>query len=547
MNRYVALPLAAIVAMTLVISNGSGSAASENDPFDALRHYRYGDNRAILETVQQRLNETFGDAAARGEAESRLIDVLQSDATQDAKEFVCAQLGIMGTPRAVPALATLLGHVELAFAARAALERIPAPEAVDALLDALPSATEVQRMGLIASIASHRKQGTPHSFVECPDNPMLPDDYTIVAHLNCGVQARTSLPDGPRLELLDGEPWMFKDTSGPLTTVAFHSDRVVYRAAGLKPDRRYVLGFTWWDVDAGGRVQSISFQSSAESELVMALPPSPVAAYNHGRPTWARCLLPVPDELFHDGSFRVNFKREAGPNAVVNEIWLLEAPEEDGRKHVLIITGDDYPGHVWRETAPALARALRKDKRLAVSISEVCAMVGSPLLSRYDAVVVHFKNYPERTPLPAECGENLTDYVESGGGLVLTHFGCGAFHEWGGYEKLAGRVWNPSLRPHDPYGAFEVKITGTDHPVTRGMAAFTVTDELYTCLEGTAPVEVLCEAVSKVDSKRYPIAFVVPGHEGRVFHCALGHDPRVYANPSAAALVRRGTAWATGL
>ena len=45
-------------------------------------------------------------------------------------------------------------------------------------------------------------------------------------------------------------------------------------------------------------------------------------------------------------------------------------PTSPARKEarVVIITGNDYPGHKWRETAPVLARQLRGDPRLEVEV-----------------------------------------------------------------------------------------------------------------------------------------------------------------------------------
>ena len=90
-------------------------------------------------------------------------------------------------------------------------------------------------------------------------------------------------------------------------------------------------------------------------------------------------------------------------------------------------------------------------------------------------------------------------------------------------------------------------MTQESHPVTTGMIPFEVTDELYTCLDGDAPVRVLCEAQSAVDQHAYPMAFVTEATGGRVFHCLLGHDARVYETSGARALYQRGIAWAAGL
>lgn len=223
------------------------------------------------------------------------------------------------------------------------------------------------------------------------------------------------------------------------------------------------------------------------------------------------------------------------------------APDPGRACRILIVTGEDYPGHLWRETTPILANALREDERLAVTVATRLDVLREPGLGTYDAVVLHFKNYdPE---MPGRIGfEALRDYVLRGGGLVLVHFACGAFQEFvGEFETFAGRVWDPALRGHDPHGAFTVEIVGADHEVTRGLQAFETTDELYTCLAGTTPIRVLAQSHSKVDGSDHPMAFVLEPEAGRVFHTVLGHDARALQVPEVGELLRRGTAWSAGL
>lgn len=213
---------------------------------------------------------------------------------------------------------------------------------------------------------------------------------------------------------------------------------------------------------------------------------------------------------------------------------------------VLIVTGIDYPGHLWKETSPVLKKALEQDKRLSVDIVEEPEYLASEELGQYDTIVLHFMNW-ERPDPGKKAQQGLRKFVEDGGGLVLVHFACGAFQGWDEFEKIAGRVWDPEKRPHDPYGRFTVNITGKAHPITRGLSDFETVDELYTCLVGDTPVEVLASAVSKVDKKVYPMAFVFNYGKGRVFHCLLGHDVQAIANPGVAQLYRRGCAWTAGL
>ncbi len=220
--------------------------------------------------------------------------------------------------------------------------------------------------------------------------------------------------------------------------------------------------------------------------------------------------------------------------------------EKKQTANVLLVTGIDHPAHNWRQTAPALAKVLRTDPRMQVRVVEDPHFLDSSAVHRYDVVVLHFMSWEQPTP-GAKARANLREYVHGGKGLFIVHFGCGAFRDWPEFGNLAGRVWDPKKRAHDPHGRFRVNITDVDHPITRGMQAFETGDELYTCLAGDLPVDVLATARSKVDGKIYPMAFVLNYGKGRVFHNALGHDVKAITNPKAAELFRRGCAWAAGL
>ncbi|MHC1763467.1 MAG: DUF6807 family protein [Verrucomicrobiia bacterium] len=213
---------------------------------------------------------------------------------------------------------------------------------------------------------------------------------------------------------------------------------------------------------------------------------------------------------------------------------------------ILLVTGNDYPGHLWRETAPALKRALEGDPRLRVEVMEDAHQLASLKAQDWDAVVLHYMNW--ESPSPGEqARENLRRFVRDGKGLMLVHFACGAWQDWPEFKNLAGRVWDPKLRGHDPHGTFRVEITDADHPITKGMKPFDTTDELYTCLTGDRPIHVIASARSKVDQKVYPMAFVFEYGQGRVFHSVLGHDVRAITNSAVPELFQRGCAWVARL
>ena len=223
------------------------------------------------------------------------------------------------------------------------------------------------------------------------------------------------------------------------------------------------------------------------------------------------------------------------------------APEEKKSAapiRVLVVTGVDHPAHPWQQTAPAIRAVLEQDKRFAVRIIEDHEFLASDAVFDYDVVFLHFKDY-KPIARAEQIHENLVKFVKQGKGLVVFHFACGALEDWPEFANLAGRVWDRKTG-HDPRGPFSVKILQSDHPITRGMKDFQADDELYTCLVGDRPVELLATARSKVTGKDHPMAFAFSYGKGRVFNTPLGHDVKAIQMPGVAELIRRGCLWAAG-
>jgi len=131
----------------------------ENDldkVFEALKTYDWGTDRNLLNPVDDAVVATHGDAAARLALETRLAAVLKTGVSRDAKDFICRKLRTIGTAASVPALAELLPDKDNSHMARYALERIPAPEAAQAMRDALPKLSGALKVGVIGSLGARR-------------------------------------------------------------------------------------------------------------------------------------------------------------------------------------------------------------------------------------------------------------------------------------------------------------------------------------------------------------------------------------------------------
>jgi len=96
-------------------------------------------------------------AAERADLSQRLAAVIaRPEATPDCRQFACRQLSLVGNAAAVPALAALLPDADSGQMARYALERIPGPEADQALIKALATLKDAALIGAINSLGVRR-------------------------------------------------------------------------------------------------------------------------------------------------------------------------------------------------------------------------------------------------------------------------------------------------------------------------------------------------------------------------------------------------------
>lgn len=143
--------------------------------FETLKTYDWGMDPKVLKPIDEAVVAAHGDAAARKQLEARLAAVLKTDAPRDAKDYVCRKLMIVGTADSVPALAELLPKQDDSHMARYALERIPAPEAAQALRDSLPKLAGALKIGVIGSLGVRR------------DGPSVPTLAALLADADAAV------------------------------------------------------------------------------------------------------------------------------------------------------------------------------------------------------------------------------------------------------------------------------------------------------------------------------------------------------------------------
>lgn len=480
----------------------------------------------------------------------QMLGILSRQKTSDALDMAAGLLGEKDTA------------VETAAAVLTVAENIvqtdteSVEEAVKKVTDSVPDVAVQERvkklLAQVSVIQAARQENSMARIKALAKD--LPAGCSIPAYIDCGPEAGGGLPDGARLRIIKGGLYDWAAGASSVAdkfaaTIAY-SDEVIIEALGLKQDCEYQLVLRWWDYDNNNRKQSVWVGDKR------ILEPTQLPAWKDKSQAPATVVIPLSSDLIRDGKIQFKLHRDGGSNVVVSEAWLIEGrgssqpavkpvaqSGDNASTKVLIATGWEY--HNWKETAPILKKAIGEDPRMEVTVSEDINILGSEELKKYDVIVLHYMNNKIPGPGP-EVLENFRKAIEGGTGLVMVHFACGAFQGWPEFVKIAGRVWDPKLRGHDPRGKFNVNILDPGHPVMKGVEPFETLDELYTCLTGDTPIKVIANAKSKVDSKDYPMAFVLEYGKGRVMHCVLGHDGQAFCE-QVCRIYRNGCAWTAGL
>jgi hypothetical protein len=124
-----------------------------------------------------------------------------------------------------------------------------------------------------------------------------------------------------------------------------------------------------------------------------------------------------------------------------------------------------------------------------------------------------------------EQGAAVRRFVEGGGSALLYH----NVTYIASYDADFRRVLGAVTQGHPPVRSFRVEVTNPDHPITRGVRSFLVTDEQHFLTYEADPAHVLlrsvdaegrsfgelgpaCEAGWAFDCGRGRVCYLAPGH-----------------------------------
>jgi len=214
---------------------------------------------------------------------------------------------------------------------------------------------------------------------------------------------------------------------------------------------------------------------------------------------------------------------------------------------VLLLSGAN--NHDWKTTTPALEKIYRQSGRFAVTVTNEPGKLDAASFADCDVIVSNWTPWPnvKQRIWDAATEKAFLDFIRGGKGLVVFHASSTAFATWEEFRHVACGTWGRGTG-HGPRHEFTVTVADKAHPITAGMADFTIFDELWHRTALHPKAKVLCTAMSAKDrrgtGKHEPVALHTRFGEGRGFYLVLGHDVRAMSAPGWRTLMLRGTEWA---
>lgn len=218
------------------------------------------------------------------------------------------------------------------------------------------------------------------------------------------------------------------------------------------------------------------------------------------------------------------------------------AAEQSAKTKVLLFVGG--PIHDHKAIGKVVEKTLNDFGQFEVTkIEEDLNCLISPKLEPYDVIVFYY-TIGKITP---EQKKGLLDFVSGGKGYVGFHSAADSFRGDEEYRKFVGG----HFVSHPAYRKFPVKIVDKNHPITRGLIDFDITDEQYIIEQDDPDIHVLATAYQKEErlplhGKDLPIIWTKSFGKGRVFYTGFGHDARAFRQEIFRTFVIRATLWAAG-
>lgn len=167
----------------------------------------------------------------------------------------------------------------------------------------------------------------------------------------------------------------------------------------------------------------------------------------------------------------------------------------------------------------------------------------------YDAVLLY--NFNQKIAAAEQA--NFLKLLDKGVGLIVLHHAMAAYPDWPQFKDVAGAKFylKPTQEPDGlhpqsgvSFGDFKVHPASAGHPITKGLADFTIHDEAYNKYWVDPKAEVLLTTDSPGSDK--VLAWARTFGKARVFGMQLGHDEKAWAVPEYRTVLVRAVRWTAG-
>ena len=214
--------------------------------------------------------------------------------------------------------------------------------------------------------------------------------------------------------------------------------------------------------------------------------------------------------------------------------------------NLLLLSGKN--NHEWQKTTPKLLEIYKQPDLFSVSVTERPDTLTEQSLKAFQLIVSNWNAFPEKSRQWTSETENaIINFVKKGGGFVFVHSSSATHYDWPEFQNMAGGTWGDSTK-HGKIAPFQVEFFKTEHPVTKGLANFRTTDELWVDIRINRKPTVLASAFAPASNNGSdapePIILTQNIGNGRSFFLLLGHDVNAMKNLGFQTLLLRGSEWA---
>jgi uncharacterized protein len=177
---------------------------------------------------------------------------------------------------------------------------------------------------------------------------------------------------------------------------------------------------------------------------------------------------------------------------------------------------------------------------------ENLALDAGQVLAQYDVFMfynMHTKNLAIQENAAKRINAFFERLGESSQGILVLHHALLAFPTIPCWAEICG-IQDRTLRSYAGGEIVRTEIANVSHPITKGLSAWEMTDELYLMNDAGAGSDILL--TTNHPKSMSTLGWARQYRKARVFCYASGHDNATYTNPMFQTVMSRALQWLAG-